>query len=254
MSEPDRRTQARAWARIARAAVHAHDPDQSGADANRELFDAIQDAATDARLDLRDIVDAYTAGARELDVHEAFDDVEDYLRRISTAQHHELATAFERAERALPDWRRQLALRIAAHDSALAAHRALGGQNDRIERTRQAVADVLDGADAANVSQDEIDSFIHQLRVEQCDLISVLTTAAWLAAERARLAHQRDVTLPGPAWATPQEIADDRGAPLEHIQQLIDEALNRGLLAARAPQRLVVTAAGRAHADRESTL
>lgn len=131
MSAPDRRTQARAWARVARAAAHAHDPEQSGAEANRELFDAIQDAATDTRLDLRDIVDAYAAGARELDVHEAFDDVEDYLRRISTVQHHELDTAFERAERALPDWRRQLALRIAAHDSALATHRALGGQDDR---------------------------------------------------------------------------------------------------------------------------
>ena len=89
---------------------------------------------------------------------------------------------------------------------------------------RQAVADVLEGASAAGASEAEIDSFIRQLRVEQCDLISVLSTAAWLAAERARLAHQRDVTLPGPAWATPQEIADDRGAPLEHVQQLIDDA------------------------------
>jgi len=42
---------------------------------------------------IRDIVDAYVAGARELDVHEVFDEVEDYLRRISTVQHHELATA-----------------------------------------------------------------------------------------------------------------------------------------------------------------
>ena len=41
--------------------------------------------------------------------------------------------------RALPDWRRQLALRIAAHDLALAAHRALGDQDERIDLTRRAV-------------------------------------------------------------------------------------------------------------------
>jgi len=247
MSEPDRRSQARAWARVARAAAHAHDG--NSAETNGELFDAIEDAATSARLELRDIVDAYAAGTRGLDLHEAFDDVEEYLRRITSVQHDQLSSAFARAERALPEWRRQLALRIAAHDSALAVHRMLDGQDDRIEQTRQAVADVIDGA-TADASKAEIDSFIRRLRAEHCDLISVLTAAAWLAAERARLAHHRDIRLPGPAWATPQEIADDRGAPLEQVQQLIDDALRRGLVTEPAPKRVLMTPAGRAHIER----
>jgi hypothetical protein len=204
VSDVDRRSQARAWARV-RAAAHAHDAAHAGVEANRELFDAIEFAATDARLDLSDLVDAYVAGAGELDVSEAFDDVEEYLRRVASAQHSSLSSAFARVERALPDWRRQLALRICVHDSTLAAHRALGGQADRIEQARLAVADVLDGAHAADASDEEIDAYIRQLRIEQCDLLSVLTSAAWLAAERARLAHQRHISLPAPAWATPKK-------------------------------------------------
>jgi hypothetical protein len=68
VSDPDHRSQARAWARVARAAAHAHDVEHRGAAANRELFDALEFAATEARLDLRDLVDAYAAGARELEV------------------------------------------------------------------------------------------------------------------------------------------------------------------------------------------
>jgi hypothetical protein len=250
VSAADRRSQARAWARVARAAAHAHDPSHAGVEANRELFDAIEFAATDARLNLSDLVDAYAAGARDLDVSEVFDDVEEYLRRVASVQQTNLSVAFARVERALPDWRRQLALRICVHDSTLAAHRALGGQADRIEQARRAVADVLDGAHAADASDEEIDAYIRQLRVEQCDLLSVLSTAAWLAAQRARLAHQRDIALPQPAWATPEEIAEDRGAPLDLIEQLVDDALRRGLLTAPAPRRVVLTAAGRDYAQR----
>lgn len=172
---------------MARAAAHAHNPGDRGIDANRELFDAIEHAATDARLDLRDIVDAYTAGARDLELSDAFADIEDYLRRITDVQHGDLAAAFARAERALPDWRRQLALRIAAHDTALAAHRALGDQAAHIEHTRQAVADGLDGARAAGATEQQLDTYIRQLRIEQCDLVSVLGTAAWLAAEGSHM-------------------------------------------------------------------
>ena len=252
MSDPDHRSQAQAWARVARGAAHAHDAERAGVEANRELFDAVEFAATDARLDLRDLVDAYLAGAPGLDDSDAFEDVEDYLRRIASVQHSNLSAAFARVERALPDWRRQLTLRIAAHDTALAAHRALGGQDDRIEQARRAVAEVLDGAAAADVSEEEVDLFIRQLRVEQCDLLSVLSAAAWLAAERARLAHQRDITLPQPAWATPEEIAEDRGAPLDLVEQLVDEALGRGLLTAPAPRRVVLTPGGRQHAEHAS--
>jgi hypothetical protein len=95
-----------------------------------------------------------------------------------------------RASNALPDWRRRLGLQIAAHDLALAAQRALGDQDDRIEQTRLAVADVLDGARAPDASEDELDAFIHQLRIDQCVLVSLITAAAWLAAERARLAQR----------------------------------------------------------------
>jgi hypothetical protein len=72
-------------------------------------------------------------------------------------------------------------------------------------------------AGAADASDEEIDTFIGRLRVEQCDLVNVLSTAAWVAAERARLAHQRGIALPVAAWATAKEIAEDRGAPLDLV-------------------------------------
>lgn len=252
MSSCEHRSQARAWARIARAAAAAHQPG-AGAAANRELFDAIEYAATEGRLDLRDLVDAYNAGAPDLDFSDAWDCVVDYLERISSVQEHAIGRAHARAERALPDWRRRLALRIAAHDLALAAHRALGGQDNRIEQTRLAVADVLDGARAADASEDELDAFIEQLRAEHCDLVSVITAAAWLAAERARLAQQRGLTLPAPAWATTAEIADDRGAPLDLVTRLVEDALDRGLLALHA-RGVVVTSAGHEHILRAAAL
>jgi hypothetical protein len=170
----------------------------------------------------------------------------DYLERISNVQANAIWQAHARVQRALPDWRRRLALRIAAHDLALAAHRALGGQDERIEQTRLAVADALDGARAADASEDELDAFIKQLRAEQCDLVSVIAAAAWLAAERARLAQKRAITLPAAPWATTAEIADDRAAPLELVTPLVDDALDRGLLALHA-RGVVVTSAGNEH-------
>ena len=119
------------------------------------LFDAIEYAATEARLGMRDLVDAYIAGAPQLDVHEAWDDVEDYLQRIADVHVSKLGSQFTRIDRALPDWHHRLAMRIAAHVLALAAHRALGEQDDRIDLARRAVLEVLDGARAADVSEDE---------------------------------------------------------------------------------------------------
>lgn len=246
MSSSPYRAQASAWARVARAAAAAHEP-RVGASASRELFDAIEHAATEGRLDLRDLVDAYCAGTPELDVSDAWDEVVAYLDRITDVQALTLELELARVQRALPDWRRRLGLRIAAHDLALAAHRALGGQDARIEQTRVAVADMLEGARAADASDDQLDVFIRELRVEQCDLLSVITTAQWLAAERERLAQRRGMTLPDAPWATTAEIADDRSAPLDVVTALVDDALQHGLLAAH-DRGVVVTPAGRQHA------
>jgi hypothetical protein len=62
MSSLDHRSQARAWARVASAAAAAHQS-CTPITATRELFDAIEYAATEGRLDLRDLTDAYNAGA-----------------------------------------------------------------------------------------------------------------------------------------------------------------------------------------------
>jgi len=116
-------------------------------------------------------------------------------------------------------------VRIAAHDLALAAHRMLG-------------------------DQDEIDAFVRQLRTDQCDVVSVVAAASWVAGERARAFS---AALPEPAWATVDEIARDRGAPVNVVQARVDDALDRGLL--RAGSRgLTVTPAGRARTERAAGL
>ena len=237
--DADPRFNARAWARVARAAAQAYAPASRGAEANRELFDALEFAATVARLDLRELVDAYLAGVPELDVHEAWTEVEGYLERIADLQGLQLHRVV-----ALPEWRERLAVRIAAHDLALAAHRVLGDQAEQIERTRLAVVEVLDGAAAAGTSQDELDAFLLELRIEQCDLVSVVAAAAWVCGERAS-AHP--VGLPAPAWATTEEIAHDRGAPVDVVEALVSEALQRGLLASQPGRGVNVTAAGHAY-------
>ncbi len=94
---------ARAWARVARA--RARVDEAAGAEANRELFDALEFAATEARLALDELVDAYMAGAPALDLGEAWEDVEEHLQRIATAHKHDLDRVFARIDRALPDWR-----------------------------------------------------------------------------------------------------------------------------------------------------
>ena len=85
---------------------------------------------------------------------------------------------------------------------------------------------------------------MRQLRTEQCDLVSVVAAAAWVCGERTR-AHP--VGLPAPAWATTEEIARDRGAPLDVVDVLVAEALQRGLLASQPGRGVTVTAAGHAY-------
>jgi len=51
------------------------------------------------------------------------------------------------------------AVRVAAHELALAAHRALGGQDERIDLARRAVLEVLDGARTADVTEGELDAY-----------------------------------------------------------------------------------------------
>jgi hypothetical protein len=82
--------------------------------------------------------------------------------------------------------------------------------------------------------------------VEHGDLVSVITSAAWLAAERARLAQQRGLTLPGASWATTAAITDDRGASLDPAASPVGDALKRGLLALHE-RGVVVTSAGHEH-------
>ncbi len=205
--------QARGWARVARASARVHnDPYDPGV--NAALFDAIEYAATQARLGTRDLVDAYLAGAPQLDVHEAWENVEVSAahRRRTRSEHRQRVRARRpRVARLAP----RLAMRIAAHDLALTTHRAIGAQDERIDVARRAVVEVLDGAQAAGATEEELDSYIAELRVAQCDLAAVIITAAWIAAERAVLAQRRATPLPRSAWATVPEIAADRGVSVD---------------------------------------
>jgi len=131
--------------------------------------------------------------------------------------------------------------RLTAHDLALAAYRMLGDQDEQIERARLAVVQILDAAAAAGAGQDELDAFMRQLHTDQCDVVSVIAAASWVAGERRRTFGS---ALPEPAWATVDEIARDRGAPLDVVQARVDDALTRGLLQAGA-RGVSVTPAGR---------
>lgn len=215
MSGSGYREQAGAWACVARASARVHGARGGAPDANRDLFDAIELAATHGRLDLGELVDAYLAGAPDLDVGEAWGDVEAYLERVAHQQEFQLDAAFKRAQSRprLLDWPRQLRLRVDAHDLALAEHHAFGGQGEEIEQSRLAVVELLERAKAADATEEQLDAFLRELRIEQCDLLSVVETAGWIARERARCATSGQVALPGRSWATAQEIARDRGVP-----------------------------------------
>jgi hypothetical protein len=153
MTSADHRMQGRAWARLAAAAAAAERPLAPGT-ADGVLFDAIEYAATEGRLYLRGLVDACTAGAAS-STSVTRGTASLTISSASRGCRRTVADGHARVERALPDWRRRLGLRIAAHDVALAAHRALGDQDERIEQTRRAVAEVLEGARAADAAEDE---------------------------------------------------------------------------------------------------
>ncbi len=248
MSGSGYREQAGAWARVARAAARVHGAGGGAPEANGDLFDAIELAATHGRLDLGELVDAYLAGAPDLDVGEAWGDVEAYLERVAHQQEFQLDAAFKRAQSRprLLDWPRQLRLRVDAHGLALAEQRAFGGHADEIEQSRLAVVELLERAKAADATEEQLDAFLRELRIEQCDLLGVVDAAGWIARERAARAMSGQVALPGRSWATVEEIACDRGVPPTVAQRLIREALQRGLLAAEPRRGVVVTAAGSA--------
>ncbi len=86
------REQAGAWARVARASARVHGARAGAPEANRDLFDAIELAATHGRLDLGELVDAYLAGAPDLDVGEAWGDVEASTLSSSTSSRSAAAT------------------------------------------------------------------------------------------------------------------------------------------------------------------
>ncbi|CAA9495774.1 MAG: hypothetical protein AVDCRST_MAG67-1545 [uncultured Solirubrobacteraceae bacterium] len=99
----------------------------AGAEANRDLFDAIEYAATEARLALDELVDAYIAGAPDLQLGEAWEDVADYLQRVAAAhpvQHGQRV----RADRARP-------ARLAPAPGA--AHRRARPRDRRTPRRRR---------------------------------------------------------------------------------------------------------------------
>ncbi len=126
----------------------------------------------------------------------------------------------------------------------------LGDQDEQIEQARLAVVEVLDAAAAAGAGQGDLDAFVLQLRTDQCDVVSVVTAASWVAGERARTFG---AALPEPAWATVDEIAGDRGAPVDVVRVRVDDALERGLLVA-GERGLTVTSAGRECAERAAGL
>ncbi|MEJ7785995.1 MAG: hypothetical protein WKF96_14410 [Solirubrobacteraceae bacterium] len=87
---------------------------------------------------------------------------------------------------------------------------------------------------------------MRQLRTDQCDVVSVVAAASWVAGERRR---RFGSALPQPAWATVDEIAADRGAPLDVVQARVDDALQCGLLQT-CGRGLVVTPDGERHTER----
>ena len=84
---------------------------------------------------------------------------------------------------------------------------------------------------------------MRELRTAQCDVAAVVAAAAWVAGERER----HFAALPAPAWATLEEIAADRGVPVTLVDELVDQALRRDLLAAESGRGVSVTAAGHEH-------
>jgi len=120
------------------------------------------------------------------------------------------------------------------------------GRRRSTGHSRLAVVELLERAKAADATEEQLDAFLRELRIEQCDLLSVVDAAGWIGRERARCATSGQVALPARSWATAQEIARDRGVPTDIAQGLIREGLQRGLLAAEPRRGVAVTATGSA--------
>lgn len=63
---------------------------------NAALFDAIEYAATEARLGMGDLIDAYLAGRATARLHEVWDEVEDHLERIAGLHARSIGSEFVR--------------------------------------------------------------------------------------------------------------------------------------------------------------
>lgn len=146
-----------ARARVARAAARvAGCDDDPEREAQRELYDAVAFAATEARLDLRELIDAYGQGVPEVTFSDAWDAVEDCMDEVAFLSWYRVAAACQDAARVAPDWRGRLRLAIAAHNLALVVYRARGLHYDRVEQMRLQLAAVLTETTAAGVDREDL--------------------------------------------------------------------------------------------------
>lgn len=63
-----------------------------------------------------------------------------------------------------PDWQRQLAFAVAAHDVIVSSDRMFGRVSPEYDAARQAVVDVIDAALAQGVSEETVDAALARLR------------------------------------------------------------------------------------------
>jgi hypothetical protein len=155
-------------ARVARAAARvAGCDDDPEREAQRELRDAVAFAATEARLDLRELIDAYGEGAPQVAFNDAWDAVEDCMDEVAFLSWDRVGAACQDTARVLPDWRGRLRLAIAAHNLALVAYRARGVQYDRVEQMRLQLAAVLIEPVAGGVDREDVLTTICVLQTQE---------------------------------------------------------------------------------------
>jgi hypothetical protein len=237
-----------ARARVARAAARvAGCDDDPEREAQRELYDAVAFAATEARLDLRELIDAYGQGVPEVAFSDAWDAVEDCMDEVAFLSWYRVAAACQDAARVAPDWRGRLRLAIVAHNLALVVYRARGFHYDRVEQMRLQLAAVLTETTAAGVDREDLLKTICVLQTQECTVLHVLAAAAWFGALRV---SRRRNPFGRRWWATPLEIARDRVVPLPVVRALIDDAHRRGFVSTGRHGRVSVTPAGHAYLKR----
>ncbi len=246
-----------AWARVARAAAAAYSDPAGGH--NAHLREAVGHAVTEARLGLGDVAAALKAGYPALEDDEAVREAEALLDGVALAS--QPASVEGRLDALLlADWRGHLRARIALHDLTQAGHRLAGGQEAAMERARYEVLQVIDTARAAGIPEATIDAEIAALRAETCDLEAVMAAAAYLCAERARMAGGRGMTLPTPAWTSIDEIARERGTTNSVVTPVLARAEDLGLIERVQPPpgdwpawTVTLTAQGHDHVTHETS-